>query len=392
MAEGVREGAGRVGAPSAAGVSAAVPAGASAAGGREPAGGCAPRSNERTRRVMVGGVPIGGGAPVAVQSMLNAPPTDVAANLRQIEALAEAGCEIVRMAVPRRSCLDSFEAVCAASPLPVVADVHFDARIAIEAARRGAAKLRINPGNIGGLEATEAVIDAAREAGIPIRIGVNAGSLDRALAAREDLTLPEKLAASASEYVRFFTARGFRDVVVSAKAHDVRATIATYRLLARDVPEVPLHIGVTEAGTAFQGVVKSACGLGVLLEAGIGDTMRISLTDDPVVEVRACWTLLAALDLRRRAPEIISCPTCGRCQVDLIALAQEVERRLASVAVPIKVAVMGCVVNGPGEAADADIGIACGSGSGVVFRGGKAVRKVGEEEIVGALMEEIERI
>ena len=351
---------------------------------------CALRPNERTRRVTVGGVPVGGGASVAVQSMLNAVATDVAENLRQIEQLAEAGCEIVRMAIPQRSCLDAFEAVCAASPLPVVADVHFDASIAIEAARRGAAKLRINPGNIGGLEATEAVINAARAAGIPIRIGVNAGSLDRELAARDDLTLPEKLAASASEYVHFFASCGFDDVVVSAKAHDVRATIETYRLLAREIPEVPLHIGITEAGTAFQGIVKSACGLGVLLEEGIGDTMRISLTDDPVVEVRACWTLLAALDLRRRAPEIISCPTCGRCQVDLIGLVREVEARLAGIQAPIKVAVMGCVVNGPGEAADADIGVACGSGSGVVFRAGKTVRKVDETDIVDALMEEIE--
>ena len=301
-------------------------ASAAAAGG--VAAPSAAKPHDRTRRVMVGDVPVGGGAPVAVQSMLNAPADDVAANLAQIEALAEAGCEIVRMAIPRRDCLDAFEAVCAASPLPVVADIHFDARIAIEAAARGAAKLRINPGNIGGLEATREVIAAASAAGIPIRIGVNAGSLDDALAARDDLTLPEKLAASATEYVRFFEDEcDFHDLVVSAKAHDVQTTIDTYRLLAAELPEVPLHIGVTEAGTAFQGIIKSACGLGVLLEEGIGDTMRISLTDDPVVEVRACWTLLGALDLRRRTPELISCPTCGRCQVNLIGLAQEVEER-----------------------------------------------------------------
>ena len=367
------------------------------------------KPHDRTRRVMVGDVPVGGGAPVAVQSMLNAPADDVAANLAQIEALAEAGCEIVRMAIPRRDCLDAFEAVCAASPLPVVADIHFDARIAIEAAARGAAKLRINPGNIGGLEATREVIAAAAAAGIPIRIGVNAGSLDDALAARDDLTLPEKLAASATEYARFFEDEcDFHDIVVSAKAHDVQTTIDTYRLLAAELPEVPLHIGVTEAGTAFQGIIKSACGLGVLLEEGIGDTMRISLTDDPVVEVRACWTLLGALDLRhfrlvevpvrgalavrRRTPELISCPTCGRCQVNLIGLAQEVEERLATVDKPVKVAVMGCVVNGPGEAADADIGVACGAGAGVVFSHGKIVRKVQESEIVSALMEELENL
>ncbi len=350
------------------------------------------RPNQKTRRVMVGGVPVGGGAPVAVQSMLNAPAHDVAANVAQIEALAAAGCEIVRMAVPHRDCLDAFAQVCAASPLPVVADVHFDAQIAICAARRGAAKLRINPGNIGGLAKTDAVIDAAGEAGIPIRIGVNAGSLDSELAVRDDMTLAQKLAASAAGYVRYFKERGFFDVVVSAKAHDVRTTIATYRLLSRELPHLPLHIGVTEAGTAFQGIVKSACGLGVLLEEGIGDTMRISLTDDPVREVQACWTLLAALDLRRRGPEIISCPTCGRCQVDLIGLAKQVEKRLESVRRPVKVAVMGCVVNGPGEAADADIGVACGAGAGVVFACGNVVRKVDEADIVDALMEEIEKL
>ena len=348
------------------------------------------RPNEQTRQVHVGSVAVGGGAPVAVQSMLNARADDVQANLRQIDELAEAGCEVVRMAIPRASCLGAFEAVCAASPLPVVADIHFEARIAIEAARRGAAKLRINPGNIGGLEATLPVLDAAREANIPIRIGVNAGSLDQELAGRADLTLPEKLAASAAQYARFCEESGFHDLVVSAKAHDVMTTVATYRLLARELPSIPLHIGVTEAGSQFQGIVKSASGLGILLAEGIGDTLRISLTDDPVNEVRACWALLSALDLRRRGPEMISCPTCGRCQVDLIALAGEVERRLAGVAAPVKVAVMGCVVNGPGEARDADIGVACGKGSGVLFRRGEVVRKVGEADIVEALIAELE--
>ena len=341
---------------------------------------------------MVGSVPVGGGAPVAVQSMLNMRPDDVDANLAQIEALAEAGCEIARMAIPKRACLDAFGAVCERSPLPVVADVHFDPVIAIEAARRGAAKLRINPGNIGGLDATVPVLDAAREAGIPIRIGVNAGSLDQELASRADLTLPEKLAASAAQYARFCEENGFTDLVVSAKAHDVMTTVRTYRLLAQEVPHIPLHIGVTEAGTQFQGVIKSASGLGILLEEGIGDTMRISLTDDPVNEIRACWTLLAALDLRRRGPEIISCPTCGRCQVNLIELAGQVEDRLRAVKAPVKVAVMGCVVNGPGEARDADIGVACGAGSGAVFVKGEVVRKVAEADIVDALMEEIGKL
>ena len=350
------------------------------------------KPNKGTRRVMVGSVPLGGGAPVVVQSMLNAPAGDVAANLAQIEALAAAGCEVVRMAIPHKADLDAFEAVCAASPLPVVADIHFSADIAVEAARRGAAKLRINPGNIGGLAKTDAVLDAAGEAGIPIRIGVNAGSLDVELAARTDLTLAQKLARSAADYVRYCEGRGFRDLVVSAKAHDVMATVATYRQLARELPTCPLHIGVTEAGTLFQGVIKSACGLGILLEEGIGDTLRISLTDDPVQEVRACWTLLAALDLRRRAPELVSCPTCGRCQVDLIGLAQQVEERIANLGKPLKVAVMGCVVNGPGEAADADIRVACGAGMVVMFSKGDVVRKVEEKAIVDALMEEIGKL
>ena len=359
------------------------------------------KPNEQTHQVLVGNaafqaagkvVPLGGGAPVVVQSMLNAPAEDAAANLAQIERLAAAGCEVVRMAVPRLDCLGAFEEVCAKSPLPVVADIHFDARIAIGAAQRGAAKLRINPGNIGGFEKTDEVIEAARAAGIPIRVGVNAGSLDKELAAREDLTLPEKLAQSAAEYVAYFQSRNFDNIVVSAKAHDVVATIETYRLLAQRIPQVPLHIGITEAGTLFQGIIKSASGLGILLEQGIGDTMRISLTDDPVQEIRACWTLLSALGLRKRGIELISCPTCGRTQVDLIPLAGAVEERLATVERPLRVAVMGCVVNGPGEAADADIGVACGNGVGIVFAHGQMLRKVNEDEILDALMEEIAKL
>ncbi len=348
--------------------------------------------NQKTRQVYVGSVALGAGAPCVVQSMLNLPLCDVAGNLRQIERLQEAGCEIVRIAVPRKSDLDSFQEICSASPLPVVADIHFSAELAIEAAKRGAAKLRINPGNIGGLDKTIPVLEAAKQAGIPIRIGVNAGSLEIALAARSDLTLPEKLVASAVDYVAFCKLHDFNDVVVSAKAHDVPTTVATYRLLAERIPETPLHIGVTEAGTLFQGLIKSASGLGILLEQGIGDTLRISLTDDPVEEVRACWTLLSALGLRRRDPELVSCPTCGRCKVDLITLAKEVEQRLRDVHKPLQVAVMGCVVNGPGEAADADIGVACGDGSGVIFSHGKTLRKVEEASIVDVLMEEIGRL
>lgn len=348
--------------------------------------------NQRTNRVFVGKVPVGGGAPCAVQSMLNLPLADVEENLAQIERVAQAGCDIIRIAIPHASDLDFFEQICARSPLPVVADIHFDANLAIEAARRGAAKLRINPGNIGGLEATIPVLEAAKQAGIPIRIGVNAGSLDAALRDNSSLTLPQKLAASARDYVEFCEAQGFTDLVVSAKAHDVPTTVETYRIISRELPHIPLHIGVTEAGTLFQGLIKSASGLGILLEEGIGDTMRISLTDDPVEEVKAAWVLLGALGLRLRYPELISCPTCGRCQVDLIALAKEVEARLQSVPRPVRVAVMGCVVNGPGEAKDADIGVACGDGQGVIFAGGKVLKKVPEAEIVDQLMRAIDQL
>ena len=354
--------------------------------------GKAEKPNQKTRQVFVGEVPVGGGAPCAVQSMLNYALNDVAANVEQIKRLREAGCEIIRIAIPSKKDLDFFESICEQSPLPVVADIHFSAEIAIEAACRGAAKLRINPGNIGGLEKTKLVIEAAKAAGIPIRIGVNAGSLDSSIAQREDLSLAEKLTLSAKGYVDFCFEQGFYDVIVSAKAHDVPTTVATYRLLSEEIPEVPLHIGVTEAGTLFQGLIKSASGLGILLEEGIGDTMRISLTDDPIEEIRACWTLLAALGLRRRNPELISCPTCGRCKVDLIGLAKQVERRLSEVSRPLQVAVMGCVVNGPGEAASADIGVACGDGSGVIFSQGKTLRRVEEAAIVDVLMEEIGKL
>lgn len=350
------------------------------------------KPNQTTRQVKVGKVTLGGGAPCVVQSMLNLPLEDVEGNLAQIERLAEAGCELIRIAIPHKRDLNYFEKICQKSVLPVIADIHFSAEIAIEAAKHGAAKLRINPGNIGGLEACVPVLEAARNAGIPIRIGVNAGSLDEDLAARNDLTLPEKLAESARGYVEFCESQGFYDLVVSAKAHDVPTTVEAYRLLSKTLPTIPLHIGVTEAGTLFQGLIKSASGLGILLEQGIGDTLRISLTDDPVEEVRACWMLLSALGLRRRNPELVSCPTCGRCQVDLISIAKEVEDRLKEIHRPLQVAVMGCVVNGPGEAADADIGVACGKGSGVIFTRGKTLRKVEEAAIVDVLMEEIGRL
>ena len=349
-------------------------------------------ARERTRRVMVGSVPLGGGSPVVVQSMTCTPTVDADATLAQVNALVDAGCDLVRVTVPSREALGPFERICRESPVPIVADIHFDYRLAIGAVRAGAAKLRINPGNIGDWERVDAVIDAAGEAGAAIRIGVNAGSLDKRLAERDDLTQPEKLVASSLEFVEHFERRGFDDIVLSAKAHSVPTTIETYRALSRELPHVPLHLGVTEAGTVQHGTIKSAVGLGVLLAEGIGDTMRVSLTADPVEEPPVCWGILQSLGLRPRGPELVSCPTCGRTQVDLIGLAEEVGERLKGCSKPISVAVMGCVVNGPGEASDADVGVACGRGVGMVFRHGEVIRKVPEDQIVDALMEEIDRL
>ncbi len=349
-------------------------------------------ARERTRRVMVGSVPLGGGSPVVVQSMTCTSTVDADATLAQVNALVDAGCDLVRVTVPSREALGPFERICRESPVPIVADIHFDYRLAIGAVRAGAAKLRINPGNIGDWERVDAVIDAAGEAGAAIRIGVNAGSLDKRIAERDGLTQPEKLVASSLEFVEHFEKRGFDDIVLSAKAHSVPTTIETYRALSRELPHVPLHLGVTEAGTVQQGTIKSAVGLGVLLAEGIGDTMRVSLTADPVEEPPVCWGILQSLGLRRRGPELVSCPTCGRTQVDLIGLAEEVGERLKGCSKPISVAVMGCVVNGPGEASDADVGVACGRGVGMVFRHGEVIRKVPEDQIVDALMEEIDRL
>lgn len=349
-------------------------------------------ARELTRRVMVGDVPIGGGAPVVVQSMTCTPTTDADATLAQVRVLAEAGCDLVRVTVPSKEALEPFARVCDESPVPIVADIHFDYRLAIGAVRAGAAKLRINPGNIGDWDRVDAVIDAAGEAGAAIRIGVNAGSLDKAIAERDDLSQPGKLVASSLQFVEHFEKRGFTDIVLSAKAHSVPTTLDTYRALSREIPHVPLHLGVTEAGTVQQGTIKSAVGLGILLSEGIGDTMRVSLTADPVEEPPVCWGILQALGLRRRGPELVSCPTCGRTQVDLIGLAEEVGERLKGCSKPISVAVMGCVVNGPGEASDADVGVACGRGVGMVFRHGEVIRKVPEDQIVDALMEEIDKL
>jgi len=341
-----------------------------------------------TRPVSVGTVIIGGGSPIAVQSMTNTNTSNAEETLAQIGRLRAAGCEIVRVAIPRADALDAFGRICAEARMPVVADIHFDHRLAIEAARLGAAKLRINPGNIGSTERVDAVIDAAGEAGIPIRIGVNAGSLAEEYR-DADWPLADKLVASALAFCEYFESRGFRDIVVSAKASSVSTSIEAYRKLGEKIP-YPLHIGVTEAGTSLAGTVKSSVGLGVLLAEGLGDTLRVSLTADPVDEVFVAWEILAALDLRRHGPEMISCPTCGRCEIDLIEIAQEVDRRIRERNTSLKVAVMGCVVNGPGEAREADIGVAAGKGVGMIFAKGEPLRKVPEDQIVDALMEEID--
>ena len=343
----------------------------------------------RTRRINVGGVAMGAGAPVVVQSMLTAPTANPEAAIAQAKGLAEAGCEIVRAAIPNSSALDGFAQLCRACPVPVVADIHFDHRLAVRACELGASGLRINPGNIGSWDKVDAVIDAARAAGIPIRIGVNAGSIDRELDARADLSLAEKMALSATGFVHHFEDRDFGDIVLSAKAHDVGVTVDAYRRLSRELPSIPLHLGITEAGTAFQGTIKSSVGLGILLSEGIGDTLRVSLTADPVEEIPVAWGILQALGLRRRTPELISCPTCARCQVDMIPIARQVEERLRTLSLPISVAVMGCEVNGPGEARGADIGVACSRGSGAIFCHGEIVRRVPDDQIVEALFAEI---
>ena len=351
--------------------------------------GAAELARARTRRVNVGGVRMGAGAPVVVQSMLTAPTANPEAAIAQAKNLAEAGCEIVRAAIPNSSALDGFAQLCRACPVPVVADIHFDHRLAVRACELGASGLRINPGNIGSWDKVDAVSDAARAARIPIRIGVNAGSIDRELDARDDLSLAEKMALSATGFVRHFEDRDFGDIVLSAKAHDVGVTVDAYRRLSRELPSIPLHLGITEAGTAFQGTIKSSVGLGILLSEGIGDTLRVSLTADPVEEIPVAWGILQALGLRRRTPELISCPTCARCQVDMIPIARQVEERLRTLSLPISVAVMGCEVNGPGEARGADIGVACSRGSGAIFCHGEIVRRVPDDQIVEALFAEI---
>lgn len=340
-----------------------------------------------TRQIRVGSVAVGSDATISVQSMTNTPTGDVPAVVAQIRRLEAAGCDIVRVAVPDAAAAKAITGIKAQVRIPVIADVHFDHRLAIAAARSGADGLRINPGNIGGLKKVKAVIDCAKDCGIPVRIGVNAGSLEKDLLKKYNGSTPEGMVESALRQIDRLRALDFHDIKVSLKASDVRRTVAAYRLLSART-DLPLHLGVTEAGTLFSGLVKSSLGIGMLLAEGIGDTLRVSLTRDPVEEVRAGFEILAALDIRRRGPEIIACPTCGRTRIDLFGIVERVERALSGMRAPIKIAIMGCVVNGPGEAREADIGVAGGDGVGVLFRKGRVVRKFPEERLVDVLIEE----
>ena len=340
---------------------------------------------------MVGSVPVGDGAPVSIQSMLNTRTTDVEACLAQIRALAAAGCEIARLAVPDMEAAETFGAICAASPLPLVADIHFDYRLAIRAAENGAAKIRINPGNIGGEERVRAVVEACGARNIPIRIGVNGGSLEPRLLEKYGHPTPEALVESAFGHIALLEKYGFHDICVSMKSSSVPLMIEAYRLFS-ERSDYPLHVGVTETGTEHMGVIKSAMGIGGLLCMGIGDTIRVSLTADPVREVYAAHDILKAAGLRHDGVNIVACPTCGRTRIDLISLASRVEAALRDCKKPITVAVMGCVVNGPGEAREADVGIAGGDGVGMLFAKGEMIQKLPYDELLPALLSYIDTL
>ena len=344
-----------------------------------------------TRQIMVGGIPIGGGAPVAIQSMLNTKTTDVEGSLSQIRALAAAGCQIARLAVPNMESARTFADICKESPLPLVADIHFDYKLAIAAAEGGASKIRINPGNIGGEDRVKAVVDVCKDRKIPIRIGVNGGSLDKKLLEKYGHPTAEALVESAFEHLELLEKQGFYDTCVSMKSSTVPTMVAAARLF-RSKCDYPIHIGVTETGPVKQGLMKSAMGIGALLLDGIGDTIRVSLTDDPIEEVYAAKDILKAAGLRKEGVNIISCPTCGRTRIDLIGLVNRVDEALKDCEKPITVAVMGCVVNGPGEAREADIGIAGGDGWGMIFEKGEQVEKLPYDELLPALLRRIENL
>lgn len=343
------------------------------------------------RIITVGNVQIGGDAPVSIQSMLNTKTTDVEGSLEQIKRLRAAGCQIVRLAVPDMDAAKGFAEIASESPLPLVADIHFDYRLAIAAAEGGASKIRINPGNIGGKDRVKAVVDVCKEKHIPIRIGVNGGSLEKELLEKYGHPTAEALVESALGHIRLLEEQNFYDICVSMKSSSVPVTMNAYRLM-HERSDYPLHLGVTETGTEHMGVIKSAMGIGGLLCLGIGNTLRVSLTADPVREVLAAKDILQAAGLRQNRPELIACPTCGRTQIDLIGLAEEVERRLQGCDKPITVAVMGCIVNGPGEAREADVGIAGGKDCGVLFAKGQRLKTLPYDELADALMEYIDTL
>jgi len=344
-----------------------------------------------TRQIAIGSVPVGGSAPITVQSMCSTDTRDVAGTMAQIARLSEAGCELVRCAVLDLEAAEALGRIKTQSPIPVIADIHFDYKLALTVLAGGIDGLRLNPGNIGERWKVAEVVKAASERRVPIRIGVNAGSLEKELLAKYGHPTAEAMVESALGHVRILEELGYDQIKISLKASDVMKTVAAYRLLAQKV-DYPLHIGITEAGTVFSGTIKSSVGLGILLADGIGDTLRVSLTGDPVDEVRVGFEILKSLGLRQHGVNFVSCPTCGRCQINLIKVAEDVERRLQGVDKRITVAVMGCAVNGPGEAREADVGIAGGKGEGLVFRHGEIVRKVPEEELADALLEEIAKL
>ncbi len=344
-----------------------------------------------TRRIMVGNVPIGGGADVVIQSMLNTKTTDVEGSLAQIRSLASAGCQIARLAVPNMEAARGFAEICKESVLPLVADIHFDYKLAIAAAEGGASKIRINPGNIGGEDRVKAVVDVCKDKHIPIRIGVNGGSLEKELLEKYGHPTAEALVESAFSHLELLEKYGFYDTCVSMKSSHVPTMVAAARLF-RSKCDYPLHIGVTETGPVRQGLIKSAMGIGSLLLDGIGDTLRVSLTDDPVEEVYAAKDILKAAGLRKDGVDIISCPTCGRTRIDLIGLVNKVDEALRDCKKPITVAVMGCIVNGPGEAREADIGIAGGDGWGMIFEKGEQVAKLPYDALLPELLRRIEKM
>ncbi|MBU5461534.1 flavodoxin-dependent (E)-4-hydroxy-3-methylbut-2-enyl-diphosphate synthase [Lachnoclostridium sp. MSJ-17] len=342
-------------------------------------------------QVQAGNLKIGGGAPVSVQSMLNVPSTDIEGSVRQAVALEEAGCQVIRAAIPDMDAVRLIPALKKAVKAPIVADIHFNYKLALEACAAGADKIRINPGNIGSDDRVKAVADACRQRGIPIRIGVNSGSLEKEILAKYGHPTPQALCDSALYHASLLEKFDFTDIVLSMKSSTVSTMIQAYELAAEQC-DYPLHLGVTEAGTERMGIIKSAAGLGALLTRGIGDTIRVSLTADPVREVYAAFDILKALDMREEGVQFVSCPTCGRTRIDLVKIANEVEERLRGCKKNIKVAVMGCVVNGPGEAKEADIGIAGGEGCGLVFKKGEILYKVDEDKLVDALIDEIEKM